>query len=79
MAMLMADFPQPMKISSSNSTNDYSTSPLVPNNLSKHTVSANYFELDGGKEGLVDYEELWPLRMEPLPHTTLPYGVEYLG
>ena len=50
------DFPEPMKISSSNFVNDYSTNPLAPNSLSKQTIGTKYFVLAGGEEGLVGYE-----------------------
>ena len=52
----MADFPEPVEISSSNSVDGYSTSLLVPNNLSKHTVGTKYFALARGEKGLVGYE-----------------------
>ena len=50
------DFPKPMKISSSNFVNDYSTNSLAENSLSKQTVGTKYFALAGGEEGLVGYE-----------------------
>ena len=53
---LMADFLEPMEISSSNSVDGYSTSPLAPKNLCKHTVGAKYFALARGEKGLVGYE-----------------------
>jgi len=52
----MVNFLEPMDISSSNSINDYSTSSLTPNSLSKQTVGAKYFVLAGAEEGLVGYE-----------------------
>ena len=68
----MADFPEPMEIPPSNYVNAYSTIMLAPNNLSKQTVGAKYFALDGGEEGLVGYEGhvMWilPIVGEILAH-----------
>ena len=52
----MANFPEHMDNSSSNSFNNYSTNMLAPNNMSKQTIGVKYFVLDGGEEGLVCYE-----------------------